>query len=179
MPVINRAIFILNDEERRFWKDEELLAYQKEGAALMAKAAPSLFATVKTITLKAGGQQSMASPDFGCPETITVNGQRLIRIDKQTGESYKALCNIGKEQFFWCTGDGKFEIYPPLSADTTASAEISSVPVDGNVPAFLEPALLDYILHRAYQREGIHAQKVGEHWNLFTQKLQLAVGSNG
>lgn len=179
MTIIDRAIYILNDAERQFWQDDELSHYVKEGAALIAKAQPLLFTQRKSIQLKAGGEQTLQPPEFGCPESITVNGNRLIRISKRDGEAYKSICSSGKEQFFWCTGDGKLEIYPPLKADTVAEMEIASIPTDGKVPSFAEPALLDYVLHRAYQREGVHAQKVGEHWNLFTQKLQLIGGANG
>jgi hypothetical protein len=165
---IDGATRLLHDADNTRWSRADLLAWLNQGQRQIVLVRPDAKTARGEITLIEGIDQ-----------TIPAEGLRLLRITRNVGG--RAVTLISEEQLTdydptWPTAAAKsvvkhymhdprepkaFQTYPPALAGSKVQGVWSLSPVDCanedsamDLDAIYEPALVDYILHRAYARDS-------------------------
>ena len=191
--IVSRARFILMDAGAKAWTQPELLAWLNDGRSKVYELRPDVFETDGEITLVAGYKQTVPNSSdrlFSIDHNASHKNKRAIVLTSdQVLNRFRPQWRMQKattevEHYLYSEAGGtEFEVYPPAVAGVKVWGSWAKPPaalaVDSAVPLTdegeLATAYVDYILHRAFQKESTTAPAFIElskaHYALFTAAL--------
>lgn len=197
--VISRARNILNDSTETRWSNDELLLWLNESYAVLVNAKPSECSVNAELTLAAGPKQALPSAGVRLLELIrnTHPDSNLRGITVTSKEELSAARpgwygedqELSIEHFVFDEMDPThFYVYPPAvdgakvealyiqTPDPHPSVYDSAETEALNAPESLAPALVDYVLFRAFSKDADHAANANRA-ALHAQAFSTAVGT--
>lgn len=192
--IVSRARFILMDAGAKAWTEIELYGWLNDGRSKVYELRPDVFTDDGEITLVAGSLQ-----------TVPAASDRLFTVDYNRSHKNKRAITLVTDEVLarfrpqWRTqkpateiehylyseaGGTDFEVYPPAVAGVKVWGSWAKPPaaltvgstVDLADEGELATAYIDYILHRAFQKESTSAPAFIElskaHYGLFAAALQ-------
>ena len=172
----------------------DLLGYLNDGQVEIANFKPPASITTAEVSLVAGYKQALPATGisplrFGknvtggtIPTRTTPESLDMVIPDWQTHTANAKVTFVAYSP----ASPKTFQVYPPQPASTTQKLEISYYSIPAAVPAITAnitladeyvPALIDYVLHRAFGRNGedlANLQRSRDHYNMFLYKLGLS-----
>lgn len=174
--ILNKAAILLFDTNNVKWPRGELLTYLNDGARAIVALVPEASATTSSLQLAVGSRQSLPAGSNMLLEVTrnmgtngTTPGRALKRVDKaildETNPTwYSDTSNVIATLFMYTTRDKQtFYVYPPSPGTNYVEIITSVIPTEQAEGSAIQisdvyvPALLDYILWRAYSKEAPYA----------------------
>lgn len=169
--LLQNATIVVQDKTNIHWTQEELISWLNEAYQQIVLLRPDANSDTIDVSLDAGTKQSI--PDGGV-SLITVtrntNGNAIRYIERAVLDDQipdwhtKAGVNSIQHFVYDLNNPKTFYVYPPANVGTQVEVVYASVPTPhaDNTGAILlddryAPALLDYILYRAYQKDADYA----------------------
>lgn len=177
--IIDRVSRELVDPRNVRWFRSELIQYLSEAVGVIAARQPGLFAKSKDISVTQ------------CPISIPDDGFSLLGVNSIDGISAQYVLIEKLDQMYprWRLDKGEpncwtksdydpkhFWIYPQPSSSVTVSilyaqdVKITDESGDITIPNIYEGALVDFVMYRAYSRDGENtseANKAQQHFQSF------------
>ena len=190
--VVQRVARTLNDADHTRWKLEELLGWLNEALQALAKRKPTSYVKTEAAPTVAGAMQTLPAggvalveiqhniDDTGAPSgAIVPVDRKLLDIEDPAWTSATAADDAVNYVYDGAAPHVYF-LYPPRPAaaprDVMLSYAASPPPVTlaAQLPVddVWEPALVDFILYRAFNKEAEYAGPEGraaEHYAAFRQ----------
>lgn len=187
-----------NTGDPTFWSDVALLEYLNDGRKDLYGAKPSLYEVTQDVTLLAGWRHSLPNGSkklFRIIHNVSHEERRDITVvDREIlGRSrpkwrWELTSDEMLHYMYTGTEPSVFECYPPLDAGVVVRMSYARPPVDytldqlnGISPPTLDAeaelavALIDYVLHRMYQKQADtapgYAQRSEAHLALFSGRV--------
>lgn len=204
MPVILASTIIDNAARQLFdidnikWSRSELLSYLNDGQRAIVSIVPEATGTTQNISLTAGTKQSIPTDgwmlleatrnmglDGNTPGRAVKLADRAI-LDETNPSWYSTATSTTQTIYMYNVRDRmNFYVYPPSPGTNKLEIIYSKIPADvteGTVISIADvysPALLDYILFRAYSKNAdfVDQQKAPGHLQAFMAVLGRAAGS--
>jgi len=191
--LINKAQIQLHDQTGTRFDTDELLGWLNDGLSESANLKPDLFAQDEVVTLAAGSRQELAAGRFQLVDVVRNMGSDGATPGRAITRQERALFDSARpdwpsetqteavKHWMYDIRDPKgFYVYPP--ADGVGQIEIvnavapSAIEEDAVVPIddILAPALIDYMLSRAYAKDTDAAAN-GEQAMLHLQRFVTAL----
>lgn len=188
--LIDEAAVRLQDSDHTRWGREELLSYFNAGQRALAEARPDQVAEHVEMDLAPGWRQSL-------PPGAT----NLVRVThnihpKQAAVTFTHTHLLDASVPDWRSSRERdvvvhymhdlkdpyvFHVYPPVEGGVRVGAVVSMLPADAanegsdpSVPVRWMDALLDYVLYRAWSKDGEYAANAGvaqAHFQLFVAAI--------
>ena len=196
VDIINRASIILQDTSHVRFPQAELLTFFNDAQREVVMQRPDAKTVNTTLTCVAGSKQTIPTAALRLLDVVrNTNGRAVTQVDRklldeQLPNWHETTAGSNKiEHFIYDAADPKhFYVYP--QATTAHSLEIiySESPADISVSNFATDttvisvddvygnSLLDYVLHRAYQKDSEYAgnqQKAMMHYQSFANSLGI------
>lgn len=204
MPVILASTIIDNAARQLFdidnikWSRSELLSYLNDGQRAIVSIVPEATGTTQNISLTAGTKQSIPTDgwmlleatrnmglDGNTPGRAVKLADRAI-LDETNPSWYSTATSTTQTIYMYNVRDRmNFYVYPPSPGTNKLEIIYSKIPADVteatviSIADVYSPALLDYILFRAYSKnaEFVDQQKAPGHLQAFMAVLGRAAGS--
>ena len=196
--LVNRVADTLNDTFQERWTLVNLVGYLSDGQRAAVQIRPECNPKTATISLVAGTKQVIPSEAFRlltCVRNISHAGKGPIiemsrhNLDRYNKSWHAEINSSFVNGFIYDPRDRKtFYVYPAVAVDTTIEIMYSKQPdeinlVNNDVPAdtnielddVYSPMLINYMLHRAYEKEipvqGQSSEMVQLHYQRFMNYL--------
>jgi len=204
MPVILASTIIDNAARQLFdidnirWSRAELLSYLNDGQRAIVSIVPEATGTTQNISLISGTKQSIPTDgwmllevtrnmglDGNTPGRAVKFADRAI-LDETNPTWYSTATSTTQTIYMYNVRDRmNFYVYPPSPGTNKLEIIYSKIPADVteatviSIADVYSPALLDYILFRAYSKnvEFVDQQKAPGHLQAFMAVLGRAAGS--
>lgn len=182
--VINRIKILTADEDAslRRWSDAELLMWLSDGQRVMSTLKPDVCQKIEAVQLALGTRQSLPSDGISLISIIRNMGRdgetpgRAIRLvkreimDSQNPDWHGEAKRFEIRQYIYDPMDqNTFYVYPPSNGQGYVDAHFNYVPADVDETtdnlSILDnyiPALIDYVLYRAYSKDSDFAGGVNQ-----------------
>ncbi len=191
--VLDKAAILLFDTNNVKWARSELLGYLNDGQRAIVAVIPEANSVTQNLTLVAGSRQTLPTGANMLLEitrnmgaTGTTPGRMLKLVDRAVlNESNPAwqsdpTATTTTLYMYNLRDRYAFYVYPQATAGQMLEAVLSMIPTDIVEPAVIsisdifQPALLDYILWRAYSKDAPYASanKAAPYFQSFTMFLQ-------
>lgn len=168
--VLTRAASILQDEGV-YWPDSELLHWLNDGRNRLYDLRPDLYATAEDVPLDVGAVQQLPGGSrvlFSVVRNVSARSQRVITVadtdilgrHRPNWRSGTAATEIRHYLYDERDGGGRYEVYPPARAGVVVAIKYAALPgaalaTDDLVPEGASAhVLVDYVLHKAFLKEG-------------------------
>jgi len=170
--VVDLASVQLNDEDNDDWTESILLGYLNQAMKALCRVVPEEFTIVERVAAAAGAQQAVPA---NCMRLITVIAsvyggvvRGLTRFDRSYMDAiYPLWYNADASQprqfaHDQAVNSDTYWLYPPAPTSTSVDLEYVRVPADLDLADALPvddtfvPALVEYVLFRAYAEDKIH-----------------------
>lgn len=199
--ILTRAGYVLNDESKVTWVAAEGLAWLNDAQRAIVNARPDASATTVSVALTAGVKQALPS---GGQRLIRVT--RNMGADGATPGAAVQLTDADSLASWvpnWATDTAQDYVenylyddriprtwwnYPPVNSGVYVELQYTQLPTDctaltGDGSALYvsdayADALLDYVLYRAFSKEGGQTGKAQAHLNGFHAALGLKTQSD-
>lgn len=190
--LINQAATVLFDTNNIKWSRDELIKYVNDGQRALVSILPETSSTVSVETLVAGTRQSLPAAAWLLLD-ITRNmggdgntpGRAVKRVDmaildESNPDWQTATATAAASVYMYNERDREnYYVYPPNLGSNDVELIYSIYPTEQVEAAAIvindvyAPALLDYILWRAYSKESEFGNptKADQHFSLFTAML--------
>jgi hypothetical protein len=173
--LINRAANVLNDAGYTRWTNAEMFLWLTDGEREAVTINPSVYTKRATVTLAAGAVQTLSISDYNRLIEVTRNmaadgvtpGQIIFSIDSRLQAAldplWETATQSGTIQQYMYEPDDRYviRVSPPAVAGTKIELIYSAIPpaiasmTDTIVlPDVAGPALVDYILFRAFSKDA-------------------------
>lgn len=169
---------LLVDPGNDNWPVATLVEYLNDGLRTLAKYAPAQFYEYTTLTLVDGAKQTLpatavriVSPGFSLDGSGNrVRSIRLVDKDLLDAASptwQAAAIGVTRQLALSPGNTNEYWVSPPGVAGATIEAQVEAVPAtltqSSSIPvdAMYEPALVDYVLFRAYSQDAEYAAQDG------------------
>ncbi|ASC68591.1 hypothetical protein B9P52_31850 [Achromobacter denitrificans] len=171
--IIDRARIILQDAEAVYWEAAELPMWLSDGRLEAYRLRPDLYEVSEDFVCVEGARQQLpngARVLFDVPRNVSATRQRAITVADagalgRVRPSWRSQAKAQEIRHFLYDerSPGQFEVYPPARADVVIELSYAKVPEavtesDGDRDLTEEgayaPALVDYILYRAFLKEA-------------------------
>lgn len=185
--ILSRAQSLLQDEGV-YWPEAELLTWLADGRNRLYDLRPDLYATDEDLALNAGAAQELPGGSrvlFSVVRNVSARSQRVITVadtdvlarHRPNWRSGAPAAEVRHYLYDERDGGGRFEVYPPARAGVVVEVKFAALPAPVAAEDELAPegatahVLLDYVLHRAFLKEGDASpqavQRAGIHLQLF------------
>jgi len=207
--IIRRCVDTLQDKTSVRWTVDELVRYLNDGQREVVLYRPDATATNATITCAPGFKQTIPSNGSKLIDVLrnATGSYRAVRavsrelLDAQIPNWYTLPGTVDIVHFMYDPRDPKvFYIYPPATASTITPAKLDIVysaypaeiaePAEGQLysavvgniglPDIYANVLQDYILYRAFSKDGEYAGNAARaqaHYNAFATALGIEIKS--
>jgi len=201
--IITKAQKILQDATGVRWSGDELLGWLNSGQREMVVFKTNVYVKAAVVTLAAGTRQALPNDGvqlIDIPRNFAADGVTPGRVVRQTERDtldatlptwHAAPASATVKHFIFNLLDPKaFYVYPPQPATNAGKVEViyGAVPPEATttitVDDIYEPALLDYMLYRAFSKDSEYADvvKADKHYAKFaallTGKARMEAGTN-
>jgi hypothetical protein len=167
--LIEKASTVIQDRTNIRWSEAELLNWLNEAYQQIVLVRPDANAKTSTLTLVDGSKQYIPTEGTAFLSVIrNLNGRAVRKVardilDDQIPDWHAATPSATIEHYVVDADPKVFYVYPP-SAGASIEVVFSSVPTPHttNIGTIklddrYAPAILDYILYRAYQKDADYA----------------------
>jgi hypothetical protein len=187
--IVGKASILLLDVANIRWSQAELLSYLCDGQREAASLKPNIYTKFAPVTLVPGARQSMPA-DAKELKSISrnVNGVAVRPVNRDLMDAhmanwYTAKASATVQHSMYALSDPlTFFVYPPQPATLNGSVEMTyyAVPADVTltaailIPDTYAPALLDYILYRAFSKDtefAANLEVAQSHLTAFVESL--------
>lgn len=169
--MMDKAATVVQDALKTRWTEEELIGWLNEAYQAIVLLRPDANAVTEMVSLVQGSKQTIPNGGSTFVSVTRNDGGMAIRqinrtvLDDQIPNWHNDPPSPNIEHYIHDPGNpGVFYVYPPASAGARVEMVYSSVPVphaDDSGQIKLDdryaPAILDYILYRAYQKDADYA----------------------
>jgi hypothetical protein len=185
--IIDLARLTLFDASKVRWTDPEMLSYLNDGQREICIKKPAAYVVDEQVSLQAGVDQTIPSDGVqlvdirrnGAGLSVTFIARRIMDAMIPNWQAMEQVSNVVK--YMYDPVDPKvFQVYPPAKTGATAVLATAKTPPDTLVNAAItiddiySPALIDYMLFRAYAKESDFAGDAGRaaaHYAKFTKSI--------
>ncbi len=188
--IINKAATVLMDVANVKWSRDELLGWLNDGQRSIVSMVPEASSTITTISMTSGTRQSLPAGAWMLLD-VTRNmgangstpGRAVQRIDRHTldesnpnWQSATPVTSI-KCYMYSLRDRSHFYVHPPADGTTKVEVIYSAHPTDISVENtaigihdMYQPALLDYMLARAFSKKSQYSDPAAAtaYFNAFT-----------
>jgi hypothetical protein len=200
--VIRRAVETLQDETSVRWTIGELARYFNDGRREVVMFRPDATATVIDHALVAGPRQTLPADGAKLLEVFrNTNGRAVRLVEREILDAqvpgWPAMPRATEiVHFMFDRRDPRaFLVYPPAAVGASLQLQYATLPVDIaeptsggysgitgalGVPQLFANALTDYVLYRAFSKDGEHATnatRAAAHYALFTGAVNVEIGA--
>ncbi|KDC15270.1 DUF6682 family protein [Bordetella bronchiseptica] len=171
--VIDRARIILQDAEADYWDEDELPKWLSDGRLEAYRLRPDLFEVSEDFACAEGARQLLpggARVLFDVPRNVSAARQRAITVADagalgRVRPNWRSQAKAQEIRHFLYDerSPGQFDVYPPARAGVVVELSYAKVPaavtaasadLDLVEEGAYAPALVDYILYRAFLKEA-------------------------
>lgn len=194
--IVAKARLLLVDPDASRWPDTELISWVTDAERATVMAIPSAAATIYVLPLVSGSRQSMPGTAYqllSAKRNMGANGTtpgRAVRIASQelmdafSPDWHSTTPDPVVQNYMFDPEDNKsFHVFPPNDGTgkleivyalfPSAKANLTDI-ID--VADVYQPALLNYVLYRAFQKDGDYTTGMGIAMN-YLQLFMTAVGA--
>ena len=193
--ILGRAKKILQDETSVRWTEDELLDWLNDAYKQIVLLRPDSHVQVKSVSLVPGTKQTIPS-DGVYFVTVHRNGlNRAVRaipraiLDDQVPDWHAKAPTQDIEHYVFDRSEPTvYYVYPPAASGASVELGYASVPTPHTSTSDTirlddryAPAILDYILYRAYLKDADYAandQRAANAYQTFLNNLNVGVGSS-
>lgn len=195
--IIDKAEITLLDEANKRWSAAELLGWLNSGTKAISARKPDVYVSNESFTLVEGTKQSIAAAVIILDITRNMGtdgdtpGDIISRVDKKDLDVadpswHTATASATVKHWMYDPKDPtSFDVYPPQPAESFGYVDgvwCSSPPVVAaganiGIDDIYEPVILDYILFRAYSKDGALAINAASRATAHAQLFLEALGS--
>lgn len=194
VDLLDKALTILNDPGGARWPLSELLGYFRDGLVDLASHHPELFTVRGTVNLTAGSRQDLPAGTVGVDEVLSVTTDGVTTYPTQTTREL-----LDRHQPGWASATaGPARDYvadprtpviwlsPPQPA-TPGTMDVSyywvnpGIGLADDIPVAdsWEPALMDYVLYRAFAKDATHGDVAKQGAYFTSYAARIGAGTNG
>ena len=192
--LIKRAKTTAQDIDFVQWLESEWLDWYNECLLTLVTVAPNAVAVNRTLTLVQGSRQTIPETAARLVDVVrnTTSGRAIRNIDRKTLDEQFSTWHkdLADEAYFYVYDAGvptTFYVYPALK---TAGVQIDVVLAEKPVAAtqtsdviavsdWYAPAIVDYLLYRAYLKNADYTNDLGRSDNFYNKFLSKLGVSNG
>jgi len=174
--VINKCATLLFDSNNVKWSRAELLGWVNDGQRSIVSMIPEASATMTVLQLVVGARQTIPNDGYILLDIVrnmgsggATPGRAIARVDRSTLDESNPLwqsdaATATQTVYMYNLRDRKsFYVYPPCTGANRAEIIYSKLPTDLaeggaiGIDDIYQPALLDYVLARAFSKQSQYA----------------------